>query len=353
MLGEGDQQQEEDRQREPDQQVLQRMDRRPAQDFGKEEAGESQHDEQHAVLHRAFRLQIDIDRVDEIDGQRLAAVRVERVVEIAGKVGDFPAGAETLGANAALARQEAATEVRMRPGRLQRDAVALADRRDGQARGAGQVQRKADGEIMGLAGFDAPECYGQRLQRHDFRIDLAAGETVALAVDRHLRIAGHAARIGQADHQRRLQVEQLGIAARWRRVEAETAGHLAVEMEQPRLVDAALARLDLHAAIDLQRLRRHQPAMLDHPRALGDLAGIRRHPRLAQALAVTQHDNRPDQRLRPGRTLGDVLLHLMLPLAALANLPLDQRQRYQQKDRHRDDGDDLVKQFPVHDWLPG
>src|SRR5690606_28668193 len=61
------QQQEENRQRQSDQQVLQRMDRQALDQFEQGEADEGQYHEQDSILAGAVGLGIDIDRIYQTD----------------------------------------------------------------------------------------------------------------------------------------------------------------------------------------------------------------------------------------------------------------------------------------------
>src|SRR6185436_15173824 len=76
VLGKGNQQQEEDRQREADERILHRMDRQALQYLKQEKRGEGQADEEEAVLHGALDGLVEIHRLDKRNRQ---AVLVERI----------------------------------------------------------------------------------------------------------------------------------------------------------------------------------------------------------------------------------------------------------------------------------
>ena len=131
------------------------------------------------------------------DGGRLRRGRRQRV--------ELPAGAEAGLADLALDRQEAAGERRVRPVGRERDARAVADRRERELAGADQLdadlgaQRPARaGERLGDVGVEAA-----RMRRV-----LRPGEhRHGGAVDLHRR-AAHAARVAEGDeHHRRVAVQ--------------------------------------------------------------------------------------------------------------------------------------------------
>ena len=215
-----------------------------------------QDDEQDAIFHRPLGLQIDIDRIDEIDAQRFAAVRLERRVKIARQMRDFPLRFEAFAADSAGLRQKTATEIRVWPVRFQMDVVGLTDRGKGEARRAGQLQRKAEVEAAGLLQVDRPEIGGQPAQAV-FACRFRRGKTVGLAIDRDARVVADAARIadtqlqGEADIAHRLAAKQFS-----QRANGKIATAVGRQAKQPRLVNAALARLDTRLAIQIQLGRR-------------------------------------------------------------------------------------------------
>ena len=71
MLRQRDQQQEENRQRQTDKTVLDRVDPQLFDQLEHEESNEGQQHEQDAVLAGAIGLRIDVDRLDQGDADRI------------------------------------------------------------------------------------------------------------------------------------------------------------------------------------------------------------------------------------------------------------------------------------------
>ena len=94
------------------------------------------------------------------------------------------------------------------------------------------------------------------------------------------------------------RIEDFSIAARRRRVEAEAAGDLAVEVKQPRLVDAARSQLGLHLAVELEMFWQEvQAALLFAEHFIAFVELFIELP-LADGLAIRHHHHRAGRRRR-------------------------------------------------------
>ena len=121
VLAQAHQQQEEDRQRQAHQAVLDRVDRQLLDQLEHEEADEGQQHEQDAVLARAIGLRVDVDRIDQRHAHRIDAAT-------------STVSAPRIGASCSRRRRVLRfEELRLRAGRQRRDlplrAEALAHRR--------------------------------------------------------------------------------------------------------------------------------------------------------------------------------------------------------------------------------
>ena len=119
VFREADEQQEENSLRQPDQQILDGMDRQRAQMLKGEEGGEAERDEQDAVFHCPRRLLVNIDGIDQAD---LKAVMIVGNA-VGGQRRGAPAGGKTLLADFAAARQVVTAKARVRPLRDRKSVV--------------------------------------------------------------------------------------------------------------------------------------------------------------------------------------------------------------------------------------
>jgi hypothetical protein len=165
---------------------------------------------------------------------------------------DLPAGREAVVADRPLPRQKAAAKARVAPVRLDGDAVRFAGRRDRQPLGAGELQRKVEIERRRCLESERPERDRQAFAGQRVAVlcrDLGGREAVALAPQIHHRIVIDAARIGNAEQQRRLGTENVALAVEPEvRGQYEAPGDRQIEVIEPHLVDAALAGFDARVA---------------------------------------------------------------------------------------------------------
>jgi hypothetical protein len=141
VLGEREQQQEEDGERRSHQQVLHRVQPDSGHRLGQRECREGEEHEEEGVLGGAVRQRVDVHRIEEDDaggGRRgelafRGELRPRRLA--AGRdAADAPRRLEAIPGNRALVGRPGLAEGRMRPVRRERDLVALAHRRYAQAR---------------------------------------------------------------------------------------------------------------------------------------------------------------------------------------------------------------------------
>ena len=154
-----------------------------------------------------------------------------------------------------------------------------------------------------------------------------------LAVDQYLGIVVDTARIGNAQHQPGARFENAPAAGRFTQwLDDEMPAGAEAKAEQPGLVNAPVACLDHRFAGHHEFFRRQHQAALDHLLAgFASLAGLAFRNQHINLFAVTQFDDRSDQCLFARRAVGDAGLHLVLALAAVADLAFDQAQRYEQQ----------------------
>jgi hypothetical protein len=156
VLGQGNQQQEEHRERRAGQRILHRVELHPPGQLDERQRGEGEQHEQERVLHGAKRQAVGIHRLDQRHAEQARAGK-----ELPGRRGlqpegvaagrqlvDLPVGREPARADRAPVGRIRADEGRMAPARLDADLVAAAERRDVQARGSEQLERHIEAEAL-------------------------------------------------------------------------------------------------------------------------------------------------------------------------------------------------------------
>ena len=277
---------------------------------------------------------------------RRAAFAVLRL-RVAGQRGHVPFGMETLAVDAMRARQEIAVELRMRPRRIQHDAVGVGQRHDRQRLGAAQGETELHGERDALAGDQ---------RRRQYRMHAATAASLLALQDRRGGAgnaqggcADQAAHVGDADVQprcaERARTRRIGVG----QTHVEGGIDAALPFVDPHLVQAALADRGQHASMHVHRLREEQPLAVDLAHLLAQHASGVAFLDL-HLLAIRHHQHRPGQALFAGIAAGDLVHRLLAVLLPLGDGAADHRQRNQDRQHQHDHHRDLQTQ--AHDASP-
>ncbi len=342
VLGQADQQQEEDRQRQAHHQVLQRVDAQRLDQLEQDEADEGEQHEQHAVFRGTVGLGVGIDRIDQRHRHRLRFDRTiiaQLALGIGGQRGHRPACIEALRINAAFVGQERAAERRMRPARTQRDVGVIAQRHHRQHAAAIQAQLQFNRAGSQRAALIRSEAGHRCMQAapHLAGSANARQQPQLLAIHAQVRRTDQATHIGYTNRDIRLAVTAAGL----HRIVVCGEGrlHLAVPAVHRYLEQAHFALARQHLAAHLQRRRHLQPV------PLGDLhLGLLDAQRVDQfnllAFHPWHHPHRAHQLLCTGAAVGHPRERLVAVCAAFVDDPADHGQRHQQQqDQPADNGE--------------